>query len=200
MERYESDSKLLREKSEACCALALAADPTNSNALAAVANARMILDQDYAGGGELAMIGTRSNAANPLAWWSLSNAHLHSGNYEAGYAAAVRAQKLADGTRLKFWGDFQRSLTAAVIGRSEEALKYGTSSNALSPNFRPALRYLAVLNAAAGDVEKARQNIRQLLSREPGFSIERLVHDKEYPAKFLHKTRLVERVDLLELC
>jgi len=199
VERFDNDLQLLRDKSEACCAQALAADPTNSNVLAAVANARMILNQDYAGGGELAVNGTRSNASNPLAWWSLSNAHLHSGNYEAGYDAAVRAQKLADGTRLKFWGDFQRSLTAAIVGRSKEALRFGTSSNALSPSFRPALRYLTVLNAAAGNVEMARQNIRQLSSCEPGFSVERLVHDKDYPVKFMHKTGLIDRVDLLEL-
>jgi len=199
VERYELDRKLLRERSEACCSLALAADPTNSNVLAAVANARMNLDRDYSGGGELALSSARANASNPLAWWSLSNAHLHAGNHKAAYAAAVRAQILADGTRLKFWGDFQRSLTAAVIGRSEEALRLGTSSNALAPNFRPALRYLVVFNGAAGKVERAQENVRQLTKREPGFSIDQLIHDKEYPAKLLHKTGLLDRVDMLEL-
>lgn len=199
VERHELDRKLLRERSDECCNLALTTDPTNSNVLAAVANARMNLDRDYSGGGELALSSTRTNAANPLAWWSLSNAHLHAGNYEAGYAAAVRAQKLADGTRLKFWGDFQRSLTAAVIGRFDEALRLGTSSNALAPNFRPALRYLAVFNGAAGEIERAQENIHQLTKREPGFSIDQLVRDKEYPAKLLHKTGLLDRVDMLTL-
>ncbi|MEM9670819.1 MAG: hypothetical protein AAF950_18055 [Pseudomonadota bacterium] len=199
VERFDNDLKLLREKNEACCAQALAADSTNSNVLGAVANARMILDQDYVGGGELAVQGTRVNASNPLAWWSLSNAHVHFGNYEAAYTAAVRAQKLVEGTRLKFWGDSQRSYTAAFAGRPVEALRFCTSANALAPNFRPALRYLTVFNAAAGNFEQARENVRQLAKLEPGFSVEQLVHDKEYPVKFMHKTGLVDHVNLIEL-
>ncbi len=199
VERYDTDLQALREKSDECCARALAADRTNSTILAAVADTRIILDQDYSSGGELALIGIRSNRSNPFAWSALSIAYLHSGDYEAAYKASVQAQRLAEGTRVKFWGDFHRSLTAAIIGRSGEALKLGISSNALAPNFRPTLRYLAVFQAAAGDIESARRSIRKLMKYEPSFTVDQLIRDKEYPAKLLHKTGLLDRVDLLAL-
>ncbi len=191
VERYETDIAVAREKSEAACAAALAADTVNSNVLAAVANSKMILDQDYLGGGELAKTSVKLNPSNPLAWWSLSNAHLHAEEYELGYLCAVQAQQLAEGTRLKFWGDFQRSLTAAIVNNPQEALRFGASPNALAPDFRPALRYLTVLNAASGSDKQTQFYIDRLERLEPDFTIERLVKDKDYPAKFLHKAGLL---------
>lgn len=199
VEQFERDTDCLREKSREFCQHALADDPTNSSVLCAVANARMILDQDYPAGSELAQCSVRANPSNPLAWWALSNAHLHDGDYKAGYAAALKAQQLADHTRLKFWGDFQRSLAAAIIGNLDEAMRFGVSSNALAPNFRPALRYLLVLNANAGNIDRARRNVTDLSRREPEFSVDRLVNDPSYPAKFVHKAKLMRSDRILEL-
>lgn len=199
VERYGSDPEVLREKSDQSCALALAADPTNSNVLAAVANARMILDKNFVGGGELAMMSVNANPANPLAWWSLSNAKQYVGAYEAAYAAAVQAQKLADGTRLKFWGDFQRSLTAAITGKTEEALRFGESSSALAPNFRPPLRYLTALYAAAGREDDARRSAAHLQRREPDFTVERMVKDADYPVSIMRKSGILDGDKLMKL-
>jgi hypothetical protein len=159
----------------------------------------MILEQDYLAGNELAEISIRSNPSNPLAWWSLSNARLHDADYDGGYRAALQAQKLAENTRLKFWGDFQRSLAAAIIGNFDEALQFGASSNALAPNFRPALRYLMVLNAKTGHVERARRNMADLSEREADFSVDRMLNDGDYPARFIRKSGLLKDDSLRDL-
>lgn len=195
-ERFESDTQLLREKAEAFCGRALSADPMNSSVLAAASSARMALHQDFAAGYELASTGLRANPSNPLAWHALSNAFLHAGDYESGYRMAVQGQRLSEGTRLKFWSDFQRSMCAATIGRPVEAMRYCVSSNALSPSFRPALRYLILYCSGQGLLEKAMSYADRLRQCEPGFSIDRLIDDPDYPARMMHKANLIQGGDL----
>ena len=169
----------------------MAADSTNSMILAATANVNMMLERDYLGGLELAKTSVRTNRANPLGWHALSNAYLHSNDYAAGYRASVLAQSYSIGSRMKFWGDFQRSLGAAVVGRSEEALKYCTSAHALAPRFRPALRYLTLFNAMEGRMEEARRRVGYLQKLETDFTPDRLTKDKEYPVQMMHKGGLM---------
>lgn len=199
VERFEKDGQMLRDETDELSAKALAADPTNSNVLAAVANVHMQLNGDYLSGNELAAISVRANASNPLAWQTLSNARLQAQDHASGYAAAVHAQKLADGTRLKFWCDFQRAMSAAIIGNPEEALKFCSSASALAPNFRPALRYLTVFSAAAGKVDTARRAIRRLARCETDFRLERLIDDPDYPVGTMRRAGLLDRAKLADL-
>lgn len=182
----------LRELSEADIAAALAAEPLNSSVLSAAANTKLVFENDVASSLILSRQGVRSNRSNPLAWWSLANAALYAGDHEAAYSAAVFAQQLADSSSLKPWADFQRSLTAAVRGKVDEGVAFAMSAHALSPSFRPPLRYLIALQARSGAIDESRDAVRKLGRLEVDFSVERLISDPAYPASMLRRSRLAD--------
>lgn len=199
VERFSDDIQGLVQKSEEACALAVAADASNSNVLAAVANAKIILQKNIIGGLELARMGVKANPANPLAWWALSNAKQYCFDYRLAYAAAVRAQVLASGTRLKFWSDFQRSLTAALLGKSDEALRIGEISSALGPNFKPPLRYLTALYSNDGHDAQAKRSFQALKKLELDFSMDQFLNDEKYPISLLRKSELFNQDKLKDI-
>jgi tetratricopeptide (TPR) repeat protein len=174
-------------------AIALEKDCTNSNVLASAANARLVFDGDCDASLVLARQSVLANRTNPLAWWSWANATLYGGQPNLAYAAAITAGGLAEGSSLKFWADFQVQLTAAVNGRYDEAIQFGTSANALAPNFRPALRYLLALYGRVGAVEASSRALRKLRTLENDFSIERLVEDPTYPVSMMRRAGLAQR-------
>ncbi|MEM9902654.1 MAG: hypothetical protein AAF865_15005 [Pseudomonadota bacterium] len=183
------------------CARAIELEPLNSHVLASVANAKMLLERDLEASTLLSQQAVSANRANPLAWWSWANVTLYRGELEMAHSAAVLAQNLTERSSLKFWADFQRSLTAALTGRREEAIRFGTSASALAPSFRPPLRYLVALHAARGDRDATVGAADQLRRIEDSFSIDKLLFDPEYPVSLMRKTSLLtaETVSRLDI-
>lgn len=192
IERDNTDIATLRDETDADIARALEAEPMNSNVLACVSNARLAFDEDHDSSLVLSRQSTVANPSNPLGWWALASATLYAGEPAEAYAAAVTAQRLANESALKAWADFQRSLTAAVTRRFDEARTFGTSSHALAPHFRPPLRYLIALHARAGNVEAGVRAARKLRSLEQDFTVERLCTDPTYPVSMMRRSNLVE--------
>ncbi len=191
IELQAGDREGLREASQQDSAYALESEPLNSNVLAAVANAQLVLENDVEQSGFLARQAVAANRANPLAWWAWANATLYGGEPEAAYAAAITAQHLAERSTLKFWADFQRCLTAAITGRTEEAIRFGSMASTLAPSFRPPLRYLLALHAQSNDFEAARRAAARLGAIEADFSAERLLNDPSYPASLMRRANLI---------
>lgn len=191
VERQTEDTASLAAECAEHSARALEFEPTNSHVLAAVANAKIFLERDIDASTLLSQHAVAANRANPLAWWSWANVTLYRGELEMAHAAAVTAQNLSERSSLKFWADFQRSLTAAVTGRTAEAIHYGTSASTLAPSFRPPLRYLLALHAATGSAQAAAQAARRLKSIERDFSIDRLLFDPDYPVSLMRRAQLV---------
>ncbi len=187
VERYVPADAELREKTNECCLRALSDDPTNSNVLAAVANARTNISRNYAAGLHLAQQSVVANKANPLAWWALSNALQCTGRSQEAYRAALNAQALAQSTRWKFWTDFQVSLTAAVLGNDQVAIANGERSSAFAPNFRPPLRYLTALYALSGQHADMQRTLDQLKDCEPDVSVRRMIEDRDYPIGIMRR-------------
>ena len=160
---------------------AMEREPMNSMVVAAVANTRLVLDNDVNSCMELARRSVRLNPANPLAWNSLATAKLYAGDIGEAHALAVRAQKISSGSPFGHWWDFGRCLTAALTGRKAEALQLAEAAHALSPEFRPPLRYLTALYAADERFDDAIRTAERLKKLEPDFSFERLATDETYP-------------------
>lgn len=200
VERQEDDVDALWELAEESCARSMELDPLNSYALSAVANTRLILGHEIAASLELARLGVLRNPGNAYAWWVWSNAKLYSGDTQSAYSAAIAAQRIGDNSRLKFWCDFQRSLTAAMIGKTDEAIRFGEASAALAPNFRPPLRYLAALYANNGQIEDVERNFRKLRRVEPDFTVERYLEDPNYPISMIRRAGLLapEKFDAVQ--
>ena len=187
------------EQARGLCSDALAAEPTNSFVLSAVANARLVLEQDGVASRELSQLGIAANGSNPLAWWARSSALLYTGEFEQAHAAARTAQVLARDSTMRFWTDFQMALTAAVTGRESVAITKFEVSRALNPQFRPPLRYLLGLYSRQHDDDSARRTLELLRRAEPGFELERFIGDDTYPVSMMRKRGLYDPDRLLDL-
>ncbi len=199
VERHDSRSDTLVEEAAEFAALAMEMEPLNSMVLAAIANTRLVLDQDVSSCNELARRSVGLNPSNPLAWDSLSTAKLYAGEINEAHALAVRAQKISSGSPFGFWWDFGRCLTAALTGRGGEALKLAEAAHALSPDFRPPLRYLTALYAAEDRPEAAARMATKLKKLEPDFSFDRMANDREYPISPLRWSGLLDGDRLMAL-
>jgi hypothetical protein len=187
----------IRDKSEASCAHALELEPNNSHVLSSVADANLVVKKNLALSAQLAQMSVRANPANPMAWWTQASAHLYHGDARIAHEAAIKAQALAQGTRLQFWTDIQRGLAAIVNGKTLEGVQLLESSSALAPGFHPPLRYLTALYSAAGMAEQAQASADKLRTLEPDFTFERLANDTEYPVSLMRKHGMLDAVDLL---
>ncbi|MBL1438106.1 MAG: hypothetical protein COB08_018130 [Rhodobacteraceae bacterium] len=199
VERHSSFEESARLEAEELCHSAMLAAPNNSMVLAAVASARLILNGNVIACSELAQKSIQLNPSNPLAWDSLATAKLYTGENDEAHFCAARAQKLGDSTPYKFWWDMGRCLTSAFIGKRQEALNLAEVSHALSPHFRPPLRYMIGLYAANGEAENALRAVSKLQALEPDFSIDRMVNDMSYPVSQLRRNRLLKKDMLLAI-
>ena len=199
VERHSARSDTLAEEAREMCALAMELEPLNSMVLAAVANTRLVLDDDVGGCNELARKSVGLNPSNPLAWDSLSTAKLYAGEIGEAHALAVRAQRISAGSPFGFWWDFGRCLTAALTGRGDEALRLAEAAHAMSPQFRPPMRYLTALYASNDRPEAAQRVATRLKRLEADFSFDRMANDAEYPISPLRWSGLLNGDKLMEL-
>lgn len=181
VELHAGRSENLPDEARKLAVLAMEREPMNSMVVAAVANTRLVLDNDVNVCMELARRSVRLNPANPLAWNSLATAKLYAGDIGEAHALAVRAQKISSGSPFGHWWDFGRCLTAALTGRKAEALQLAEAAHALSPEFRPPLRYLTALYAADERFDDAHRTAERLKKLEPDFTFERMAKDETYP-------------------
>ena len=181
VELHDGRSENLPDEARKLAVLAMEREPMNSMVVAAVANTRLVLDNDVNVCMELARRSVRLNPANPLAWNSLATAKLYAGDIGEAHALAVRAQKISSGSPFGHWWDFGRCLTAALTGRKAEALQLAAAAHALSPEFRPPLRYLTALYAADERFDDAQRTAERLKKLEPDFTFERMAKDETYP-------------------
>jgi len=199
VERHNTRSDTLAEEARELSALAMELEPLNSMVLAAVANTRLVLDDDVGGCNELARKSVGLNPSNPLAWDSLSTAKLYAGQIGEAHALAVRAQRISAGSPFGFWWDFGRCLTAALTGRGDEALRLAEAAHAMSPHFRPPMRYLTALYASNDQPEAAQRVASRLKRLEADFSFDRMANDAEYPISPLRWSGLLNGDKLMEL-
>ncbi|MEM9140094.1 MAG: hypothetical protein AAGB15_09710 [Pseudomonadota bacterium] len=199
IERQGGDRDAHCESAREFAALAIEKEPTNSNVLSGVANAKLVLEGNVVLSAELASQSVKANPSNPLGWWSLANAKLYGGDPAAALDAAMRAQQLSEQTPLKFWCDFQLALVNAVLKRTDQAISNFEISQAMAPNFRPPLRYLTALYALAGDIKNTSRVAQMLQDIEPDFSIERLLLDTDYPVSMMRNSDMLKSPTLREL-
>ncbi len=199
VELHDGRSENLPDEARKLAVLAMEREPMNSMVVAAVANTRLVLDKDVNVCMELARRSVRLNPANPLAWNSLATAKLYAGDIGEAHALAVRAQKISSGSPFGHWWDFGRCLTAALTGRKAEALQLAEAAHALSPEFRPPLRYLTALYAVDERFEDAQRTAERLKKLEPDFTFERMAHDETYPISPLRWGGLLDSGKVISL-
>jgi len=181
------DRAEMADEAERLVAKALEHDGDNSLALTIAANCNMVFGRDPETAGQLATMAVRANPANAMAWWVLGHVQLYAGQYQESYLTSLRGQKLAQGTHLQFWLDFQQSLAAAFCGKLDVARVHSQSAAVLRPEFRAAHRFALALHSAADDKDRSREAVRKLSLLEDGFTPQKLAFDKDYPASLIRQ-------------
>lgn len=189
---YDAATETMEEAAEFSQA-ALQLEPRNSMVLAAAANAAMLINDDMIAARELADRALDANAANPFAWDCQSIRNLLAGQFERAHTMQLKARAMSGDPRCKHWWDMGCALTATVTGRFDEARHFAESASALSPNFRPPLRYLTALYANENREEEAFNAMSRLQKIETDFTVSRMVEDPKYPAAALKRSSLANR-------
>lgn len=190
------DPETLRREALQLSYRALELEPNNSMVLALISNARLVMGDNVGECQALAKRAVQLNPSNPMSWDSLSIANLYMSDYQGAHDLAIRAQEVSVGTPHGFWWDMGRAVSAAAIGRLDEAIEFAEKSQEGSPLFRPPKRYLIGLYSAKGWEEKTLQAIDDLRALEPGFAPTQIAEDTSYPSAPLRSSGLINR-DLL---
>lgn len=169
---------------------ALMCGPTNSLVLAAVANANIKILGRTDEGLILAHKAVRIGPYNPFAHDALMNGLIRAGRFQDAYNAARLASYIGRSTQAAHFFDMGQCLAALVTDRLEEASSLARRVVATAPSFRPALRYLAILETQAGRLDAADAALTRLRNLEQDFDPRRIAEDPNYPVASLRKSHL----------
>ena len=157
-----------------------------------VAITRLMLFGDAAGALPDASRAAESSPTSPIALQSLASARMLAGDAEEAYRLSRRARSYAERSRFRHYWDGHHCVVCMATGRRDEAIAAGEAAVAGSPLLRPVRRHLLALYAERGDLEGAERMRRALERIEPGFSLDRMVSDPDYPVRTLRRTGLLE--------
>ena len=199
VERVNADRPALKEQSEALVRRAFELEPNNSMVLALLSINRLHVGGQVDAALQYALRGVKLNYGNAMAWWALSAAHLKGDNPAKAYGCARKAVMLSQGTPIEFWTQSQLSGAAVAVRRLSEAKSIFQNVTFGTPDFRPPLRHLIALHATNEEWADAIAAAERLKTLEPGFSIDQLANDRDYPISLLHKPFGLDRERVLSL-
>lgn len=199
MERHAIDSVDRRAEIRSLIREAFRLEPSNSMVLSVAANAHLLLDDDVPSGIELAQRAIHHNPANPFGWDALSIGLMMSGKVQEAHFHQLRAYAISARSPIRHFWDMGACLTSVAVGKLDQARRLAHSASILVPDFRPPLRYMAALNAAAGDTKSALQAVEKLKKIEPDFTLRRMVEDESYPVAGLRRSGILDDERLRDL-
>ena len=132
--------------------------------------------------------------SSPVALQSLASAEMLTGRLAKAYDLSRRARSYADRSRFRHWWDNHHCVVCMATGRLDEAVAAGEAAAAAAPSLRPVHRHLLALYAQRGDLEGAERMRRALIGIEPGFTLDRMLGDPDYPVRTLRSTGLLGAV------
>ncbi|MBV2360018.1 transcriptional regulator [Thalassococcus sp. CAU 1522] len=197
MELLEADPQALREEAIAFNQVAMEQGADNALVQAIVSQVRGAAQRDAQGAFDLAEIALERNAASAFAWQSFAEANMAAGRQDIAFAASQRARRIARTSPFRHWWDLGHCLISIACNRPLEALEAGEAAARAAPSSRPAHRNLLALYALDGQLDKAREVAAKLEKIEPGFSLDRIVNDENYPVRTLRKNGLLDPIRAL---
>ena len=157
-----------------------------------VAYTRIMLPGDARAALPAAARAAEMNPTGPIPLVSLASAQLLAGHTEAAYAASRRARSYADRSRFRHFFDNHHCVVCMATGRLDEAVEAAEAAAGAVPTHAAAHRHLLALYAARGDLEGALRERETLERIEPGFTLDRMVRDPDYPVRTLRRTGLLD--------
>lgn len=184
----------LHDLAQHLTAQAMDRDTGNATVKALVAQTRAMLWGEAEGAGLAAARAIEENPRNPLALQAMAVARMLAGDGEAAYRLSVTGRAHAARSEFRHWWDAHHATVCVATGRLDEAVRAAEAAAFGAPSLRPAYRYLMSLYALRGDLDRANAMRERLESLEPGFSLDRMLHDPDYPVRTLRQTGLLGQV------
>lgn len=164
----------------------------NSTVKALVSQTRAMLFGDAVAAGQAAARARDANPRNPFALQAMAVAKMLADDGEQEMSALGRSY----GSRSTFrhWWDAHHTTVCLATGRIDEAIAAAEATAFGALSLRPAYRYLLSLCAHRGDLGRASLMQIQLEKPEPGFTLDRMIKDPDYPVRTLRRTGLLKAV------
>ena len=166
----------------------------NATVKALVSQTRAMLFGDANAAGQAAAQALEANPRNPFALQAMAVARMLAGDGEAAYRLSAQGRAHASRSAFRHWWDAHHATVCIATGRLEEATLAAEAAAFGAPSLRPAYRYLMSLHAHRGDLDAARRMHERLEALEPGFTLERMLEDPDYPVRTLRQTGLLQDV------
>ena len=164
----------------------------NPTVMALVSQTRAMLFGDAVAAGIAAGQALQANPRNPFALQAMAVAKMLSGEGEEAYAMSCLGRSYASRSTFRHWWDAHHATVCVATGRHEEAIRAAEAAAFAAPSLRPAWRYLMSLHAHRGDLREAERMKAKLEALEPGFTLDRMLGDPDYPVRTLRKTGLLK--------
>jgi len=193
VERTESDYPRLTAEIDEFSRKALELSKANPLVLSLVGLARVMIDENPDAGAVLARDALALSPYNPHAHLAKAAALGRQGDNVGALEAARRGTEIAAQTANGHWWEALSGLVALRIGNYPAAITHYEAAHYRAPGFRAAMRHLLFLYLAVGAQEKAMRIYRRLMRAEPDFTLDRILHEPNYPAVTLRKSGLLER-------
>lgn len=179
---------------ERLTAQALEQDAGSATVKALVAQTRAMLFGDAAKASETAKAAVEDNPRNPYALQAMAVAKMLAGDGEAAYRLSLLGRAYAARSTFRHWWDAHHATICVATGRNDEAIQAAEAAAFGAPSLRPAYRYLMALHAQRGDLDRAHAMRERLERLEPGFSLDRMLRDPDYPVRTLRRTGMLREI------
>ncbi|MDU8912429.1 transcriptional regulator [Aestuariicoccus sp. MJ-SS9] len=166
----------------------------NALVQALIGQVRVMALGDAAGAMDLAKQSVERNPSGGFGWLSLAVATNLAGEHDKALEHSDRARQIARHSPFRHWWDLYHCIVAVACNRPGIAIEAGEAAARAAPAFRPAHRHLLALYALDRQYDKAKATADKLAKIEPGFSIDRILHDDSYPVRTLRNKGLLEPI------
>lgn len=198
IELLEKDMPAMADELHEMNHKALEQGADNALVQALVSQVRVMALGDAAGALDLAKQSVERNPSGGFGWLSLAVAKNLAGEHDEALKYSDRARRIARHSPFKHWWDLYHCIVAVACHRPAAAIEAAEAAARAAPAFRPAHRHLLALYALDGQFDKAKATADKLAKIEPGFSLDRILHDDSYPVRTLRNKGLLEPIrDLL---
>jgi tetratricopeptide (TPR) repeat protein len=184
----------LRETAEALTSYATARGQGNATVSALASQTRAMLFGDTRGALASAQQAIDENPGNPLALQAMAIARMLAGEDEDAYQLSLRGRTFASRSAFRHWWDAHHCTICVATRRHDEAIAAAEAALVNVPSFRPAYRFLMSLYAEKGEIASALAMKDRLERIEPGFTLDRMLNDPDYPVRTLRRTGLISAI------
>lgn len=193
VERTEQDYPRLNAEIDEYSRKALELSKANPLVLSLVGLARVMIDENPEAGAILARDALAMSPYNAHSHLAQAAALSRVGDNVGALESARRGAEIAARTAHVHWWEALSGLVALRSGAYPAAIAHYEAAHYRAPGFRAAMRHLLFLYLAVGEREKAARVYRGLLRAEPDFTVDRILHEPDYPAVTLRKSGLLEK-------